>query len=379
MPRLSFEMIDLRFTLLPTSFNYLHPTSLQTQHLHDLQRGSCSSSSAAMSRSSVLASPPPPHQLYNTRLSPSHSSTPNLNLRRSTYTNLAMPVSFPSGASMSRKRKAEDDEPQAEDRMSSSPSNSPQYSNRSLPAQRHTKKARSGLAGRPLALPRLLETLDAESLRGVLHSICSRHPEIGSEVEHTAPRPSVSSALNVLKTYEEALQSSFPFGGDQSSDYAYNRVRQPLMNLLEALADFTPHFLPPNETQATQSLNFLDGVTDIIHRLPNWSSFQNSLHKQNAYEEMSGAWALAIREAAKKAGGMQLQYGGWDQKLAKHNQQAGGKLQDAVNELNANIGWMGGQPPPQQQGNQKDDISLVRQELLSGTYGSNLPVRVGPW
>ena len=332
-----------------------------------------------MSTSSVLASPPPPHQLYNTRISQSHSSTPNLNLRRSTYTNLAMTVSFPSSASMSRKRKAEDDEPQAEDRMSSSPSNSPQSSNRSLPAQRHTKKARSGLAGRPLALPRLLETLDAESLRGVLHSLCSRHPEIGSEVEHTAPRPSVSSALSVLKTYERALQSSFPFGGDQTSDYAYNRVRQPLMDLLEALADFTPHFLPPNETQATQSLSFLDGVTEIIHRLPNWSSFQNSLHKQNAYEEMSGAWALAIREAAKKAGGMQLQYGGWDQKLAKHNQQAGGKLQDAVNELNANIGWMGGQSQAQQQGNRRDDINSVRQELLSGTYGSNLPVRVGPW
>ncbi|KAK3171106.1 Tethering factor for nuclear proteasome sts1 [Lepraria neglecta] len=310
---------------------------------------------------SVLASPPPPHQLYNTHLSPSHS------------------MSFPSGGSMNRKRKAEDDEPQAEDRMSSSPSNSPAPSNRSLPARRHNKRARSGLAGRPLALPRLLETLDAESLRGVLQSICSRHPEIGSEVEHTAPRPSVPSALSVLKNYESALQSSFPFGGDQTSDYAYNRVRQQLMALLDALADFTPHFLPPNETQASQALSFLDGATDIIHRLPNWNSFQNNLHKQNAYEEISGAWALAIREAAKRAGGMKLQYDGWDQKLAKHNQQAGGKLQDAVNELSANIGWMGGQPQVQQHGNRGDDLSSVRQELLSGTYGSNLPVRVGPW
>ena len=290
-----------------------------------------------------------------------------------------MIVSFPGSGTMSRKRKAEDDEPQAEDRMSSSPSNSPQSSNRPLPAQRHIKKPRSGLAGRPLALPRLLETLDAESLRGVLHSICSRHPEIGSEVEHTAPRPSVSSALSVLKNYEAALLSAFPFGGDQTSDYAYNRVRQPLMNLLEALADFTPHFLPPNETQATQSLSFLDGATDVIHRLPNWSSFQNSLHKQNAYEEMSGAWSLAIREAAKKAGGMQLQYGGWDQKLTKHNVQAGGKLQNAVDELSTSIGWMAGELQAQQHGNRREDLSSVRQELLSGTYGSNLPVRVGPW
>lgn len=198
-------------------------------------------------------------------------------------------------------------------------------------------------------------------------------------MEQTAPRPSVPSALDVLKNYETNLQSSFPFGGDSTSDYAYNRVRQPLMALLDALADYTPHFLPPNETQATHSLTFLDGATDIIHRLPNWNSFQNNLHKQNAYEEISGAWALAIREAAKKAGGMQLQYGGWDQKLAKHNQQANGKLHEAVYELSANIAWMGGPAQAQQHGSRADDLTSVRQELLSGTYGSNLPVRVGPW
>ena len=286
---------------------------------------------------------------------------------------------YTSTGSASRKRKVEDDESQAEDRMSYSPSNSPAPTTRSLPAQRHAKRPRSGPLGRPLALPRLLETLDADSLRAVLQSLCTRHPEIASEIEHTSPRPSVPSALNVLKNYETALQASFPFGGDSSSDYAYNRVRESFMALLDALADFTPHFLPPHETQTSQSLTFLDGATDIIHRLPDWSSFQNSLYKQNAYEEISGAWALAIREAAKKAGGMQLQYGGWDQKLAKHNQQANGKLQDAVNELSASIGWMGGQPQAQQHGNRGGDLNSVRHELLAGTYGKNLPVQVGPW
>lgn len=268
--------------------------------------------------------------------------------------------------------------------MSASPSNSPHLSSHPLPAHsthRHSKRARADVIGRPLALPRLLETLDTESLRNVLQSICTRHPSIGTEVENTAPKPSVASAFNVLKNYESALQSSFPFGDDMGSDYAYNRVRQALMNLLDALADFTPHFLPPNETQASQALAFLDGATEIIHRLPEWSSYQNNLHKQNAYEEISQAWTLAIREAAKRAGGMQLQYGGWDQKIIKHNQQAQGKLQGTVDELKANIGWMGGQPPSQQrnQRGNNDDIASVRQELLSGTYGANFPVRVGPW
>lgn len=265
--------------------------------------------------------------------------------------------------------------------MSASPSNSPGLSSRPLPAQRQPKRARSGLAGRPLSLPRLLETLDAQSLRNVLQSICIRHPAIGTEVENTAPKPSVSSAISVLKNYESTLQSSFPFGGDPTSDYAYNRVRHALINLLEALADFTPHFLPPNENQASQSLAFLDSATDVIHRLPNWSTFQNTLHKQNAYEEISKAWTMAIQEAAKKAGGIQLQYNGWDQKIAKHNQQANGKLQEAVDELGTNIDWMGGQASMQQHNLRggSDDLSSVRQELLSGTYGSNLHVRVGPW
>jgi len=293
---------------------------------------------------------------------------------------MTMTVSYSISSSTSRKRKAEDDEPPQDERMSaSSPSNSPSISSRSVPTQRQNKRPRSGVVGRPLALSRLLETLDADSLRGVLQSICSRHPSIGSEVENTAPRPSVSSALGVLKQYETNLQSSFPFGGDPTSDYAYNRVRQALRNLLEALADFTPHFLPPNETQTSPSLSFLDSATDIIHRLPNWSTFRNNLHKENAYEEISRAWTLVIREAAKKAGGAHLQYGGWDQKILKHNQHAEGKLQEAVDELNRHIRWMGGQHHGQQASNRGDDISSVRQELLSGTYGLNYPVRVGPW
>ena len=224
-----------------------------------------------------------------------------------------------------------------------------------------------------MALPRLLETLDAHELRGVLQSMCSLHPNLVPEIESTAPRPSVSSALAVLKRYQQDLHSAFPFGGDPASDYAYNRVRQHLLSLLDSLADFTPHFLPPNETQSNQSLQFLDGATDIIHQLPDWHTFQNQLHKQNAYEEIAGAWALAIREAAKKAGGMQIVFGGWEQKIRAHNEHSGGRLQEAIEELgttgfNANQSEM-----------RSGDLNALRQEMLSGAYGSSYPVRVGPW
>lgn len=288
-------------------------------------------------------------------------------------------VSSPSPNTMSaRKRKAEDD---TDERMSASPQSSPSMPSRALPqspaAHRTPKRMRTNMTGHPLALPRLLETLGPEDMRGLLRSICERHPEIGAEVVSTAPRPSVASALGVLGNYESALRASFPFGGKSSSDYSYNRVRQALVELLDALKDYTPHFLPPNETQTATSLGYLDGATDVIHRLPNWDSYQHNRHKQEAYEEIAKAWALVIRETAKRAGGMQLLYGGWDQKLAKHNEISGGKMQEAVDELRANLGWMGGEAGVPGSGAAPDNTASIRQQLLNGTYGS--PVRVGPW
>lgn len=275
-----------------------------------------------------------------------------------------------------KKRKADDDD--QDDRMSSSPS--PSMSTGALPHQNRTiKRARTNFAGRPLALPRLLETLSADEMRTLLQSICDRHPEIGPEVVANAPRPSVQSALEVLQRYEANLQASFPFGG-RSSDYAYNRVRQPLSDLLDSLKDFVPHFLPPNETQAGTSLSFLDGATEVIHRLPNWDNYQNNRHKQEAYDEIARAWTLVVREAAKRAGGMQLLHGGWDQKLDKHNEASGGRMLEAVNELRGSLGWMGGDMGSGfSNAGPSNDAQSIRQQLLNGTYGLGLPLKVGPF
>lgn len=151
------------------------------------------------------------------------------------------------------------------------------------------------------------------------------------------------------------------------------------MDMFDALKDYTPHFLPPNELQPGVSLSFLDEVTNLLHRLPNWQSYHNDRHKAEAYEEMAKAWALVIREAAKKGAGIQLQYQGWDQKLAKHNEMSGGKMEEAMQELRTSLGWIGGStgPPTGQAQAQASEASSIRQQLLSGTYGQS--VRVGPW
>ncbi|KAL7623096.1 Tethering factor for nuclear proteasome sts1 [Parahypoxylon ruwenzoriense] len=278
---------------------------------------------------------------------------------------------FHNAVPANRKRKADDDG----DEMSVSPLNSPAIQSRQL-ATRPSKKIRSNeLAGRPLALPRLLETLNATQLRALLQTICERQPDIGEEVVKSAPRPSVECALQVLKEYQDKLRDAFPYG-ESSSDYTYYRVKQPLLALIDALADFTPQYLPPNETSANVSLQYLDGATKIIHSLPEWESQSYRHHKENTYDEISKAWALVINEASKKGAGFVLHSGGWDQILAKHNQQSGGRLQTAMLSMAANVGWVGG---GQSGGapNPSASQSSILDQLMAGNYGS--PVRVGPW
>ncbi|KAI0018718.1 hypothetical protein F4780DRAFT_771586 [Xylariomycetidae sp. FL0641] len=303
----------------------------------------------------VLLPPQPPffsHPHDSTRRSPTRSMSP-----------------FHSAMPGSKKRKADDDG----DEMSVSPLSSPAHSTRQL-APRPSKKIRANeLAGRPLTLPRLLETLDATQLRTVLQTICEREPQIGEEVVRSAPRPSVECALQVLGDYQKKLGEAVPYG-DSSSDYTYYRVKQPLQALIDALTDFTPQFLPPNETQVTLSLQYLDGATKIIHSLPEWASHSNRHHKENAYDEISKAWALVINEASKRGAGFILHSEGWDQTLAKHNQHCGGRLQAAVQAMASNVGWVGGGPASPSSGSSNQGSIL--DQLMSGNYGS--PVRVGP-
>lgn len=264
-----------------------------------------------------------------------------------------------------RKRKADDDDDES---MSTSPS----LSNR--PLARPSKKVRAGDAiGRPLSLPRLLETLDSNQLRTVLERICERHPDIGHEVVSSAPRPTVDNAISILQEYQDKLKAAVPYG-QTSAEYMYHRVKEPLVALLDALSDFTPQFLPPNETQPSRSLQYLDGATDFIHQLPDWDAHAYRHHKENAYEDMAKAWALVISEAAKRGGGFNFHSDGWESVLQRHNTRSGGRLGAAVTAMRDNIGWSSSSNNNASGSNANDSIL---NQLMSGAYGS--PVRVGPW
>lgn len=229
-------------------------------------------------------------------------------------------------------------------------------------------------------MPRLLQTLSADQMRQLLQNVCEEHPELQQEIVTRAPRPSIESTLSVLSKYENDFRQAFPLGNRPTSDYSYNRVRQHLQQLIEALRDFTPHFLPPHETQATMSLNYLDAVTNMIHRLPDWDTFQHQRHKNDAYDDIARAWALVIKEAAKRAGGFHIQFGGWDQKLLEHNEKSGGKMEEAVNELKAALGFnMQSGSGLSPNAGVSDERINIRQQLFSGAYGQDVGVGPGRW
>lgn len=273
--------------------------------------------------------------------------------------------------SSSRKRKASE-EPLDHD-MSPSPTADPN----NLSRPRIAKRNRTGAAsGRPLALPRLLETLSADQMRLLLQNVCEQHPDLQHEIVTRAPRPSIESTLSVLSRYETAFRESFPLGNRTTSDYAYNRVRSHLLQLIDAVREYTPHFLPPHETQDAQSLTYLDSVTEMIHRLPDWDTYLHQRHKDEAYDEIAKAWALVIREAKKRAGGFHLQFGGWDQKLVEHNAKSRGRMEVAVDELKVATGFAADSTSQGTQGVREQRAS-IRQQLFSGTYGQGLGVGRG--
>jgi len=203
------------------------------------------------------------------------------------------------------------------------------------------KRLRSTVQGRPLPLARKLETMDPAELQNIFKILADRHPELQEEMSSLCPSPSAATALSKLEEYERNYRNTFPFGGNPAGEYAYNRVRPALMQMLEALSDFTTGFLPPAETQASVSLGFLDQATEFIHRLPNWDNPLHNTSKQTAYEEMTKAWILVVQEAAKRGAGIQLQHGGWNIKLAKHDEQSGGRMAAAVNQMRQLAGWAG--------------------------------------
>lgn len=196
------------------------------------------------------------------------------------------------------------------------------------------------VSGRQLPIGRVVESLDRKGLQNLIEAICKSHPYLVSELTGLAPKVTVTTSVENLKNHLNAVYMALPYKGDQRGDYAYLRVRPYVEEFLSALSDYTVNFLPPHESQPSNSLEFLDLATDLLNQLPEWTSPLNNHHRNIAYQDISGAWTLAIKEAIKRGNGLGLAHGNWEAKLSKHNSNCGDKLTDALNCIRDELSWL---------------------------------------
>lgn len=189
----------------------------------------------------------------------------------------------------------------------------------------HTRKT----AAVPVA--RRLELLDTKQLTALVAQICETHPEVLPTVNRLAPAITVDRALATLEGYLKRIGDALPYKGDPTNDYAYLRVQEPLQEFFTALADYTAAFLPPHELQPVQALEFLDGATNLVHRLPQWSSEVNNRMRNRTYEELGVAWAAMLRAVA--VGSPLGLPATWESRARRHNENAFGRLFAAIEAL----------------------------------------------
>lgn len=202
----------------------------------------------------------------------------------------------------------------------------------------NNKKPRMVHYGRSFPISRLLEHLDAPILRNIIQTLVDRHPTLSLEVAGLLSLPDLSSVISILNGIEEQLQLSFPYGGDSKGDYAYNRVRPVLQRFMDALVEYTHIFLPPYEMNKSLTLTFLDHISSMLHRLPEWNNPTHNYYKEELYDIISNAWISTIFNMSKEG------YDGingdeWIAKLIKHNEISGGRFKAVIDIARNELAW----------------------------------------
>lgn len=210
----------------------------------------------------------------------------------------------------------------------------------------HKRSRVQRIIGQPLPTNRIIEVLDKKNLQHLLTNLINLHPEITHDVYRCAPKPTVSGSIDVLSNKIDVIINNLPYKVDASSEYSYMRVKPLIEDFLNALSDYTLHFLPPVETQPSNSLDFLDQATDLLHKLPNFTKLSNNYFKELAYEQLSHTWCICLKEFIKNpsttnnAGLLLLINNNWEMKLKKHNEESNNKLESVVEFFKDEISWL---------------------------------------
>lgn len=223
----------------------------------------------------------------------------------------------------------------------------PVSNRRSLASPSSSNKRAKLHSPRATAVPlrRRLESLGHNQLLDLVESLVQNHPETHQSLRRLVPEITVERALRMLKEYHQRILDGLPYKDDPRGDYAYLRVEPHLRSFFEALADYTAAFLPAHSAENTvsgQALIFLDGATELIHSLPEWTSPVNNVLRNRAYHEIAQAWAIVLRG---RQGSMSFVLGeaaAWETRLTTHNRRADGRLGEALDAFTSVCEPLGG-------------------------------------
>lgn len=163
-----------------------------------------------------------------------------------------------------------------------------------VPVSKIKKTKTEKIYAQKLPLKRLIEVLDHKSLQGLLVQLVAEHPEITKTVYQASPRPSLPDYVKIVEQKYNDIINHLPYKCDIESDYSYLRIKPYLNEFLDCLSDFILNFLPPVETNLNTTIRFLDEITNILHKLPNFTNREFQYTKLIAYEQVANTWLIAL-------------------------------------------------------------------------------------
>lgn len=195
----------------------------------------------------------------------------------------------------------------------------------------HKRSRQHTVPGEPLPVARLVELMLREELQRWVLGMVQNHPELAPEISAQAAKPSVATLLELLGAKLQAVLAALPYKVDPASDYAYVRVKPPLDEFYAACSEYTLLFLAPVESNPMTLLDFLEGITLLLHQLPTWSNPDFHYRRVLAYERIAHTWVLVLRACEERLPGKVLLLAAQlESQIQRHHERAPGVLQPVV-------------------------------------------------
>ncbi|KAI8875654.1 Cut8-domain-containing protein [Backusella circina FSU 941] len=218
---------------------------------------------------------------------------------------------------------------------------------RLLKREDHSTKRNRTSIKKQFPISKLLATLDKDKLIELINDLVDSNPHLKTEVDAFIPPPTTQSISLVIANLEKKLNESFPFNhkAQARDDYAFNRVKAPLIDIVNALEEYADHFTSSTTDEfPTTIFSYLHYATCVAYRLPEWENDAHNQIKQDLYVELISYWKKAIEIASSKVEqgkifGQQV-VTEWAKQIAQHDAETHGQFGQVIQLFTERLGWI---------------------------------------